>query len=75
MSQQIRGRGGHLVSPIGLNNTNLVEDVEILLPVKFRCIPLSDFREEVEHVSANQRPGRLSCFYDRPEKHKLGRGH
>ena len=40
MSQPIRGQGGHLVFPIGPKNTNLVEnlveDVEILLPVKFR---------------------------------------
>ena len=35
MSQPIRGKGGHLVFQIGLKNTNLVEDVEILLPVKF----------------------------------------
>ena len=34
MSQQIRGQGGHLVFPIGPKNTNLVEDVEIYLPVK-----------------------------------------
>ena len=52
---------------------NLVEDVEILVPVKFRWIPFSGFRGEVENVSANQRPGRPSCFSDRPEKHKLGR--
>ena len=38
MSQPIRGQGGHLVFPIGPKNTNLVEDVEILLPVKFRWI-------------------------------------
>ena len=74
ISQPIRGQGGHLVFPIGLKNTNLVEDVEILLPVKFRWIPFSGFRGEVENVSANQRPGRPSCFSDRPEKHKLGRG-
>ena len=43
----------------------MVEDVEILL---------SGFRKAVENVSANQRPGRPSCFSDRPEKHKLGRG-
>ena len=55
-------------------NTNLVEDVEIFLPVKFRWIPFSGFRGEVENVSADQRPGRPSCFSDRPEKHKLGRG-
>ena len=75
MSQPIRGRGGHLVFPIGPKNTNLVEDIEILLPVKFCVNPFSGFRGEVENVSANQRPGRPSWFYDRPEKHKLGRGH
>ena len=57
-----------------MKNTNLVEDVEILLPVKFRWIPFSFFRGEVENVSANQRPGRPSCFSDLHEKHKLGRG-
>ena len=35
MSQPIRGQGGHLVFPIGPINTNMVEDVVILLPVKF----------------------------------------
>ena len=35
MSQPIRGQDGHLVFPIGLKNTNLVEDVEILILVKF----------------------------------------
>ena len=74
MSQPIRGQGGHLVFPIGPKNTNSVENVEILLPVKFRWIPFSSFRGEVENVSANQRPGWPSCFSDRPEKHKLGRG-
>ena len=74
MSRPIRGQGGHLVFPIGPENTNLVEGVEILLPVNFRWIPFSRFRGEVENVSANQRPGRPSCFSDRPEKHKLGRG-
>ena len=75
MSQPIRGQGGHLVFPIGQKNTNLVDDVEILLPLKFRWILFSGFKGEVENVSANQRPGRPSCFSDRPEKHKLGRGH
>ena len=36
MYQPIRGQGGHLDFPIGPKNTNLVEDVEFLLPVKFR---------------------------------------
>ena len=35
MSQPIRGQGGHLAFPIGSKNTNLVEDIEILLSVKF----------------------------------------
>ena len=74
MSQPIRGQGGHFVFLIGQKNTNLVEDVEILLPVKFHLILFSGFRGEVENVSANQRPGWPSCFSDRPEKHKLGRG-
>ena len=74
MSQPIRGQGGHLVFSISPKNTNLVEGVEILLPVKFRWILFSGFREEVENVSANQRPGRPSCFSDRLKKHKLGRG-
>ena len=47
MSQAIRRQGGHLVFPIGPKNTNLVEDVEILLSVKFHQIPFSGFRGEV----------------------------
>ena len=35
MSQPIRGKGGHLDFPIRPKNTNLVEDIEILLAVKF----------------------------------------
>ena len=58
----------------GPKNTNLVEDVEILLPIKFRWVRFSGFRGEVENVSANQMSGRPFCFSDRPEKHKLGRG-
>ena len=75
MSHPIRSQGGHLVFPIGPQNTNLVEDVKIFLPVKLCWIPLTGFREEVKNVSANQRPGWPSCFSDRPDKHKLGRGH
>ena len=74
MSQQIRGQGGHLIFLIGPKNTHFVEDVEILLPVKFHWIRFSGFRGEVKNVSANQRPGRPSCFSDRLKKHKLGRG-
>ena len=75
MSQPIRCQGGHLVFLIGPKNKNLVEHVKIFLPVKFCLIPFSGFRIEVENVSANQRPGWPSCISDRPEKHKLCRGH
>ena len=68
MSQQIRGKGIHLGFPIGPNNTNLVEDVKILLPVKFGFISFSDFRE-VENVPANQRQGWPSLISDLPEKY------
>ena len=74
MSQPMRGQGGHLVFPIGPKNTNLVEAVKILPRVNFGWIPFSGFREVVENVSANQTPGRPSCFSYRPEKHKLRRG-
>ena len=74
MSQQIRDQGSHLIFLIGPKITNLVEDIETLLPVKFCWIPFNSFRGKVENVSANQRPGRPSCFSHRPEKHKLGRG-
>ena len=52
MSQPIRGQGGHLVFPIGPKNINLVEDVEMLLPIKFCLIPFSGFRGEVENVKS-----------------------
>ena len=71
MSQPIRGQGDYLVFLISPKNASLVEDVEILLPVKF-CF--SGFIGEVKNVSANQRTGRLSCFSDQPEKRKPSRG-
>ena len=67
MSLQIRGQGGHLVFTIGTKNTILVEDVAILLPVKYRWIPFNSSRGEVENFTANQRPGRPACFSDRPK--------
>ena len=71
MSQPIRGQGGHLVFPTGPKNTNLVEDVEILLPVQFRCILFIGFREEVENVSANQRLGGHLVFPIGPKNTNL----
>ena len=55
---------------IGPKNTNSVEDVEILLPINFHWIPFSGFRE-VKNVSANQRPGRPSCFSKCPKNTNL----
>ena len=54
-----------LVFPIDQKKTNLVEDVEILLLVKFHWIPFSGFRGR--NLSANQRPGRPFCFSNRSE--------
>ena len=71
---QSEARAAILFFPIGPKNTNLVEDVKILVPVKFRWIHFSGFWGEVENISANQRPRRPSCFSDQPEKHELGRG-
>ena len=70
MSQTIRGQGGHFVFPISPKDTNLAEDVEILLPGKFRWISFSGFSEEVENVSANERLGPQFCFSDQPKKKK-----
>ena len=76
MFQQIRGRVGHLDFLFGPKKTIiLVENIKALLPVKFRWILFSSFREEVANVTANQRLRRPSCFADRPEKQKLDRGH
>ena len=69
MSLPIRGQFGHLGFPIGSKDTNVVEDVAILLLVKFRLILFSGCREEVENVSANQRPGRPSWYSERPKTH------
>ena len=45
----------NLVFPITPKNTNLVEDVEILLPVQFCYFQFSGFRGEAENVSATQK--------------------
>ena len=63
MSLPIRSQGGHLVLPIGPKNINVVEDVEILLPFKFRWILFSGFRTEVINVSANYWQSWQFCFF------------
>ena len=50
-----------MISP---TNTNLVEDVDNFLPVKFRWIPFSGCRDNVKIVSANYRSERLSLISD-----------
>ena len=53
MSQPIRGQGGHFGFFFDRPpKTNLVEDIEILLPVKFCLILYSGFRGEVENVKS-----------------------
>ena len=41
------GKGSHLILPIGPKNINLVEDVKILLPVKFGWIPKSKMSQPI----------------------------
>ena len=67
------GQGGDFNLLFRQKNLNFLKDVEILLPVKFHWIPSAVSEEKSKNVSANQRPGRPSCFSDRPEKHKLSR--
>ena len=59
MSRLIRGRISHLGVLIDPKNTNFVEEIEILIPVKLG-IPISNFRGEVENVSViSDRGGHL----------------
>ena len=44
------GQGSQFCLLIGQNNTNMVEDVEIMLPVKFHWILFSSFRGEVKNI-------------------------
>ena len=68
------GQGGNFYSLFSPKNTNLVEDIKILLPVKFRWIPFSGFRGEVENVSANQRRGGHLVFPIGPKNTNLVEG-
>ena len=74
MFQPIRGQGGHLVFPIGPKNTNLVEGVEILLPIKFSLNSVQRFQRRSRKCLSQSEARRPSCFSDRLEKHKVGRG-
>ena len=48
VSQPIKGQGGQLGFLIGPKYTNLVEDIDVLVPFMFRCIPFSDCRDKNE---------------------------
>ena len=49
-SQPIRGKDVHRSFPIDQKNKTVIEDIQILLTVKFRWIPVMSFREEVRIV-------------------------
>ena len=59
MSQPIRRQGGHLVFLIGPKNTNLVENVEILLPVniffKFHSV-VSEEKSKMWNITPEDEP-------------------
>ena len=78
MSEPIRDWGDYLAfsiiqppPPKKKKKKKLLENVEILLPIKFHWIPFRCSREEVENVWANQRPELPSWFSDLPEKQKM----
>ena len=67
MSRPIRGWGGNFVFPIGLKN--------IYFPDLSSCVEFhSKGTEEKSKMSKSIRGWVPSCFSDRTEKHKLGRG-
>ena len=68
------GQGGNFYSLFGPKNTNLVEDVKILLPVKFRWIPFSGFRGKVKICLSQSEARAAILFFGSAQKHKLGRG-
>ena len=74
MSQPIRGQGGHLVFQISLKNTNLVEDVEILLPVKFFIEFPSAVPEEKSKITQQIRGQIGHIVFQIGPKDTFGRG-
>ena len=61
MPQPITSRSGFFVPPIDPKNTNVVEDVEILVPVNFVEFN-SSVSEEKPRMSAIQKPGGQLVF-------------
>ena len=62
--------------PIGPKSTNLAENIDILLPVKFRWILFSGFKGEVEKCKSQSEAGTVFLFFwSVAQKHKHGTGH
>ena len=73
MSQPIRVKDGHIWSSIGPKNTNVVENVEILLSVKFREHSVQHFERRSWKCISQSEAVRPSWISDRPDKYKLDR--
>ena len=71
--QPIRGQGGHLGFPIGTKNTNLIEGVEDLLPIKFRKNPFNGCGKEAEKYCQSEARAAIFDFRS-ARKYKLNRG-
>ena len=63
----------YVINVIIPKNTNSIEDV-ILLPVKCRWITFSGFRKISRKCPSQSVYGQPSCFSERPETHRRGRG-
>ena len=75
MSQPIRGQGGNSVFLIGLKNTNSVEGIEILLPVKFRLNYVQRFLQRSPKCLSQSEARVAILFYPiGPKTHINGRG-
>ena len=57
-------QGGNFYLLLGPKNTNLVEDIKILLPLKFRWIPFSGFRGKVK-ICLRQSQARAAILFFR----------
>ena len=74
ISQPIRGQGGHIVFWISPKNTNLVEDVEHLLSVKFRRIPFTVSEEKSKMSQPIRGQGGHFVFLINPKNTNLVEG-
>ena len=68
------GQGGHFYLLFHPKNTNFVEDVKILPPVKFNWIPFSGFRGKVEKCLSQSEARAAILFSYRPKNTNLVEG-